>query len=277
MNVRLTCLACLPMLCWSAAVTYGAAAGANRAVLGYSATWMDGQCRPADYDWSTLTHVARAFLVPHPDGSVGVPDGYFNPDLERLAHAHGVKLLISAGGEADNADNWVSIANHPAYLDRFLGELGRLMAANHYDGVDIDWEPSPTTFPEGKAYNRFMTALRARFPHATITTALPAGDYWVSHFDWPAVMAAVDYVNVMTYDYAGAWGGVAGHGSNLFPPGDYKPQPGYSADDGIRNLIGNHHLPAGKLLMGTTFWGYRFRADHIGGTFRCPSRGGRTT
>ena len=60
---------------------------------------------------------------------------------------------------------------------------------------------------------------------------------------------------------------MAGHASNLFPPGDYPPQPGYSADDGIRNLIGNHHLPPAKLLMGMTFWGYRFRADHLGGTF----------
>ena len=244
-----------------------AGAAVNHVVLGYSAGWRDDTYRPADYDFASLTHIARAFLVPHPDGSVGVPDGYFNPDLERLAHAHGVKLLMSAGGEAETADNWVSIATHPAYLDRFLGDLGRLMADHHYDGIDVDWEPAPLTFPEGKAYTSFLKALRGRFPTATITVALPAGEYWVGHHDWADVIANVDYVNAMTYDYAGGWGGVAGHASNLFPPGDYPPQPGYDADNGIRNLIGNHRVPPAKLLMGMTFWGYRFRADHVGGTF----------
>ena len=71
----------------------------------------------------------------------------------------------------------------------------------------------------------------------------------------------------MVYDYAGGWGGVAGHGSNLFPPGDFTPTPGYSANEGMQNLLVGHHLPANKLLMGLTFWGYRFRADHIGDTF----------
>ena len=212
-------------------------------------------------------------MAPHPDGTIGVPDGYFNPELERLAHAHGVKLLMSAGGEAENADNWVSIATHPAYLDRYLTGLGRLLDEHHYDGFDVDWEPAPLTFPEGKAYTSFLKALRGRFPKAVITVALPAGEYWVSHFAWPDVMANVDYVNAMTYDYAGGWGGVAGHGSNLYPPADYPPTPGYNADDGIRNLLGNHHLDPKKVLMGVTFWGYRFRADHIGGKFPVNGRG----
>ena len=64
----------------------------------------------------------------------------------------------------------------------------------------------------------------------TITTALPASEYWVSHFSWQDVCDNVDYINVMVYVYSGAWGGRAAYASNLFPPGAYKPEPGYSAD-----------------------------------------------
>ena len=245
----------------------------DRVVLGYSACWRDAVTPPEDYDFSALTHLARAFLHPNPDGTVEVPPNYFDPRLETLAHQHGVKLLMSAGGEADDANNWVSIASHPQYLKHFLDTLDQLMAEHHYDGVDVDWEPAPLTTDEGDAYTSFLKALRARFPHAILTTALPPSEYWVSHMSWDDVMASVDYVNVMTYDYAGGWGGIAGHGSNLFPPGDYAPTPGYSVAEGMQNLLQNHHLPPNKLLMGMTFWGYRFRADHIGGSFPAHAHG----
>jgi chitinase len=239
----------------------------DRVVLGYSAAWFDTTCPAKFYNYDALTYLARAFLAPHPDGAVGVPDGYFNPEMESLAREHHVKLLMSLGGEADNANNWISISRHPAYLSRFLGELGKLMSDHVYDGIDIDWEPSPLTDDDGVAYTTLLTSLRARFPKATLTTALPAGEYWISHFSWPVVCQNVDYVNVMVYDYSGGWGGRAAYASNLFPPGAYAPQPEYSVAEGMKNLIEHHQVPPAKLLMGMTFWASRFATPHIGDSF----------
>src|SRR5271170_71065 len=108
----------------------------NRVVVGYSATWRDPDSPPQCYNFDAVTYLARAFLVPHPDGTVDAPDGYFNKNMESLAREHRVKLLMSLGGEASNADNWLSIARHPNYFQNFCENLDKLLADHGYDGID---------------------------------------------------------------------------------------------------------------------------------------------
>ena len=248
--------------------TLSPAASPKPVVLGYSASWRDDVCPPSSYDFDRLTHLVRAFAAPSADGSIAVEPGYFNPSLESQARAHGVKMLIGIGGGANGNRGWLSIANNPQSLQKFLDSLDNLMTAHHYDGVDVDWEPSPESIADGHAYTSLLTAVRNRFPHAVLTTALTTDEYAVKFFSWPEVIAAVDYVNVMTYDYAGSWGGVAGFATNLYPAGDYAPLPEHSADEGMRNLmVQNHHVPPAKMVFGLNFWAYRFRADKIGDPF----------
>ena len=202
-------------------------------MVGYSATWRDPDSPPECYNFDAVTYLARAFLVPHPDGTVETPDGYFNKTMESLAREHGVKLLMSLGGEASNADNWLSIARNPKYFQNFCDNLDKLLADHGYDGIDIDWEPSATTTEDGVAYTSFLKSLRDRFPSRIITTALGASEYWIGHFSWKDVADNVDYVNVMTYDYSGGWGGRADYCSNLFPAGAYAPKPTLSVAEGM--------------------------------------------
>src|ERR1700722_10176 len=153
----------------------------DRIVLGYSAAWRDPQTPPECYNYDAITHIARAFLVPHPDGEIEVPAGYFNESMESLARKHGVKLLMSLGGEAPNADNWLSIARNPKYFQRFCDDLSNLLKQHGYDGIDIDWEPSALTTEDGSAYVSLLKGLRARFPDRILTTALGATEYWIGH------------------------------------------------------------------------------------------------
>ena len=234
-------------------------------VLGYSAVWRDDASSPADYDFTGITHIARAFVHPGADGSLTVPAGFFNPAWEAAAHQHGVKLLISLGGGASGAENWITMATHEQNLHHFLDGLDQLMTQHHYDGVDVDWEPMPDTAAQGQAYTSLLKSLRARFPHAVLTTAL---DDWANQFSWADVIASVDYVNVMTYDYAGSWTGVARHATNLHPAGDYPPVAGHSVEEGMRKVTEVDHAPPSKLLLGFNFYAYRFRTDHLGGTFK---------
>lgn len=237
---------------------------AGSTVLAYSATWRDPSMPPQDEDFAGITHIARAFLRPAGDGSLEVPDGYFNAPFEAAARRHGIKLLLSVGGGASGADNWIALATNAPARQRFLDRLAQLMSEYHYDGVDIDWEPMPDTPAQAQAYTSLLHALRQRFPHAILTTAL---DDWAKQFSWPDVVASVDYINLMTYDYAGSWTGKANLATNLHPPADYAPVAGHSVEEGLRKVIEADRVPPAKLLVGMNFWAYRFRADRLGDPF----------
>ena len=68
----------------------------NKVILGYSYAGNDAKWAPADYDYSEITHITRAFLPVKEDGSMA-DGGIFDPKLTELAKQHGVKLLASVG------------------------------------------------------------------------------------------------------------------------------------------------------------------------------------
>jgi chitinase len=252
-------------------------ARSGQVVIGYSATWYDETCPPEYYNYDGLTYLGRCFLTPRPAGSISVPGNFFDAKMEDLARQHGVKLTMSLGGEASDANNWLSIARHPEYFKRFCDEVGQLLKDHNYDGIDIDWEPSALTNEDGAAFCSFLKGLREAFPKAIITTALGTGDYWISHFpSWPDIYNSVDYINVMAYVYSGSWGGVAGHDSPLYPAGAYKSDAGLSDDEGLKNLTEHYKVPKEKLLLGLDFWGDQFHVAHMGDAFpkNQPGQGG---
>lgn len=235
-------------------------------VLGYSATWYDGVLPPSEYPWEALTHVARSFLIPGADGSLPVPEGFFDPALREGAEAHGVELLISLGGQAPNAEHWVAMATDPKALRRFLSEIRRLVEDHGYHGVDVDWEPSPLTEREAKAYAGFLRALRAEFPNWTITTALGGSDYWAKHVDWDVVTETTDFINLMSYVLSGAWGGQAAHFANLYPA-SFPDKNGLSVDGVARNLVEKYGVPPERIVLGLIFFGDQFHVDRMGEEF----------
>jgi chitinase len=241
-------------------------------VLGYSAAWTDGTYPPSAYDYASLTHIARSFLSPHADGHISDSGGFWSDELEQRAHAHGVKLLASIGGAAPDANHWLSMARDQAALARFFDELQALIAQHHYDGVDIDWEPSAQTDPDQATYTAFMKALRQRFPKWIITTALGTGDWNARHISWREIAANVDYINLMTYVFAGAWTGHSAHNANLYPPSDFSDGSPLSVATNVKDIIGKYGVPAEKLTVGLAFYGIQFSTDRMGQPFPERSR-----
>ena len=240
-------------------------------ILGYSATWVDASYPPSAYDYTGLTHIARSFLAPRADGSLIASRDYWNEELERGAHAHGVKLLASIGGAAENANEWLGMARDPAAKRRFFAELESLITTHHYDGVDIDWEPSALTAPDQQAYTSFMLGLRERFPTWQISTALGASDWWARHVSWREVAASVDFINVMTYTFAGSWTGHAGHNANLFPATAYAPD-GIDVDSMVQGLLHKYGVAPEKLVLGLAFYGAQYSTDKMGQPFPAGAR-----
>jgi chitinase len=239
----------------------------NCVVLAYSASWVDKVYPPEVYNYGAVTHIARAFLLPHADGTITDTGTFWDPKLSELAKKNGVKLLAAIGGASPSADHWLAMARSPEAKKRFFDSVEKLVTMHGYDGIDIDWEPSAQSDADQKTFAEFMQSLRSRFPKWTITTALTPSEYWAKHVSWKEIAQSVDYINVMAYDYAGKWSGHSAHNANLYPPTDFVDKDGIDIDGHVRNLLGKYGVPAHKLLLGLPFYGTEFTTDKMGKDF----------
>jgi len=245
----------------------------DRVVLGYSAAWFDNVYPPEVYDYGVMTHIARSFLTPHADGTITDSATFWDPKLSLLAKKNGVKLLAAiGGGGTSTAEPWLAMARSPEARKKFFDNIEKLITDHGYDGIDIDWEPSAQTDPDQKTFTEFMQALRPRFPKWIITTALSPSEWSAKHISWKEIAANVDYINVMDYDYAGAWSGHSAHNTNLYPPSDFVDKDGIDIDMHIKNVLGKYGVAANKLLLGLAFYGLEFSTDKMGQDFRPEER-----
>ena len=105
-------------------------------------------------DFSRLTHVNYAFLLPKKSGELkpfGSP-----AQLRRvveIGHAENVKVLISVGGWGwdDEFEQLAAAADRRA---RFVSAVVDFVAEYQLDGADIDWE-----YPDASASSEHFVAL----------------------------------------------------------------------------------------------------------------------
>jgi chitinase len=202
--------------------------------------------------------------------------------LKQLKAKHpNVKVLISLGGwtwsrgfssAAQPANRQAFVASCvDAYIKGNLpvtdGAGGVGAAAGVFDGIDIDWEyPVACGLSCGTpADNANYTALLAEFrrqldavrPGLLLTVAVGAGIDKIRVTDPAAYHPYLDFINVMTYDFHGAFDPITGHHSALFnssadpSTGDVKL---YNSNDAMEAFI-SRGVPASKLNLGIGFYG----------------------
>ncbi|HXF10265.1 MAG TPA: glycosyl hydrolase family 18 protein, partial [Desulfuromonadaceae bacterium] len=168
-------------------------------VVGYMPSW---QGSVTSIQYSKVTHINYAFLLPNSNGSLQAIDNASKlTNLVARAHNAGVKVSISVGGWNDGNDSaFVSLAGNSTYRTAFINNVSNFCNQYNLDGVDIDWE-YPDTSSESSNYTTLMsqlsTAMHAR--GRTLTAAVIAygstGDYINS-----TVFSKVDWLNIMDYD-----------------------------------------------------------------------------
>jgi chitinase len=167
-------------------------------VIGYLPSWT-GDVNAVQY--SKLTHINYAFLLPNADGSIQAID---NPaklqSLVAKAHASNVKVLISVGGWLNgNPAPFESIGGNAGYTSTFATNLVNF--ANQYglDGIDIDWEhPNANT---ANAYASLMQQLATELhSRGKLLTTAVAGGTWAGPGILPSVYGNLDFMNIMAYD-----------------------------------------------------------------------------
>ena len=117
-----------------------------------------------------------------------------------------------------------------------------------------------------------MVSLRQRFPHWQISTALGASDWWARHISWSEVAASVDFINLMTYTFAGPWTGHSAHNANLFAPSAYATTDGVDIDAMLHGLFSKYGVSPNKIVLGLAFYGAQYSTDKMGQNFPANAR-----
>jgi len=220
--------------------------------MGYYASWQPDQYPVSAIEWTGLTHIAMAFYTLDASGALTLMGG--NPqlalDLVSAAHQHGVKAIASLGG-ADSAAAF-RLATASGTITTFVSNLVALSQSVGYEGFDVDWEPLEKT-DEPIAID-LANRLRAALPKVIMT--IPIGyvniNLGADLTNYPAIAAAYDQLNIMSYGMAGAWQGwKSWHSSPLYQQDSATPT---SIDSSVKLYIAAG-VPKQKLGVGIGFYG----------------------
>ncbi|MGW2049544.1 glycosyl hydrolase family 18 protein [Streptomyces sp. NPDC001858] len=190
--------------------------------------------------------------------------GNFNQLRQLKAKYPHIKVLYSFGGWTYSGGFAQAAANPAAFAASCKAVVEDPRWADVFDGIDIDWEypnacglTCDTSGPA--AFRNLMSALRSTFGSNYLVTAAITADGSsggkIDAADYGGASAYLDWYNVMTYDYFGAFdadGPTAPHS----PLTSYTgiPVAGFNSADAIAKLKAKG-VPAAKLLLGIGFYG----------------------
>ncbi|WP_031485808.1 glycoside hydrolase family 18 chitinase [Streptomyces bicolor] len=190
--------------------------------------------------------------------------GNFNQLRQLKAKYPHIKVLYSFGGWTYSGGFGQAAANAAAFAKSCKAVVEDPRWADVFDGIDIDWEyPNAcglTCDTSGAAaFRNLSQALRAEFGSNYLVTAAITADASsggkIDAADYGGAAQYLDWYNVMTYDYFGAWdktGPTAPHS----PLTSYSgiPKEGFNSAAAIAKLKAKG-VPASKLLLGIGFYG----------------------
>ncbi|MDO0911721.1 glycoside hydrolase family 18 chitinase [Streptomyces sp. DT2A-34] len=190
--------------------------------------------------------------------------GNFNQLRQLKAKYPHIKVLYSFGGWTYSGGFGQAAANAAAFAKSCKAVVEDPRWADVFDGIDIDWEypnacglTCDTSGPA--AFRNLSQALRAEFGSNYLITAAITADASsggkIDAADYGGAAQYLDWYNVMTYDYFGAWdktGPTAPHS----PLTSYSgiPKEGFNSAAAIAKLKAKG-VPASKLLLGIGFYG----------------------
>ncbi|MGW1867555.1 glycosyl hydrolase family 18 protein [Streptomyces mauvecolor] len=196
-----------------------------------------------------------------------------------------IKVLWSFGGWTWSGGFGAAAANPTAFANSCYSLVKDPRWADVFDGIDIDWEypnacglSCDTSGPA--ALKNLLAALRAKFGSSALVTAAVTADGStggkMDAADYGGAASYVDWYNVMTYDFFGAWdaqGPTAPHS----PLTSYNgiPIAGFNTDAAIQKYK-SKGVPASKLNLGVGFYGRGWTGvtqDAPGGTATGPAPG----
>lgn len=229
-----------------------------------------GRCKPHDV-W--------ADLGAYDDGQTKIGGNFAKMIALKKKFPH-LKILLSIGGGTYNK-NFIQIAQDKEKLLYFAQSCVDMMdfydhayriagqsefKTNHleyeglFDGLDIDWEwsPSQMNFELARSYTVFMYELRRLLDlrkqrtgqSSLLTVALQITPKIYQNLELEKVGKVIDWYNVMAYDFFGSSSGTIGFNA----PVCGGPAV-YSVDGAVQGIIAQGVSPK-KMVLGLPLYGY---------------------
>lgn len=194
----------------------------NKTVFGFLPYWEQSNGANATIQYNLISHLACFDFLVQLDASITPPAGWPWTTEINAAHAAGTKVIMTVvnfgGSNSADAVAWELFTNS-AKRDIFFLNVKNTIQNYSLDGVNIDFEGMISTH-RGVELNTFMLQLTSY-----IHTELPGKEV---SFDGPAVnwggwllndlVASIDYLIIMAYDYTGANDGFSGPIAPLIHP-----------------------------------------------------------
>lgn len=287
----------------------------NPVVAAYYPEWGTYQrdYQVSDLPADKLTHAFYAFAKINDNGEVDLFDKYAavekgkdwnNPDkiagnfgqmAQLKAENPHLKTIISIGGWT-LSDKFSDVAFTDASRKKFAKSAVEFMKEYGFDGIDIDWEypvgggkPGNVNRPEDKHnYTLLLEELDKQIQvqeaqdnkDYLLTIASPAGFDKTENYELAEMSKHLDWLNVMTYDYHGAWENTTNHNAALYPnSNDPSSLAGkYNVDSTIQNYL-NAGVSADKIVMGAPLYGRTWQgvSSNNNGLFQSASGAGEGT
>lgn len=237
---------------------------------------------PRGVDLSLYTHLCHSFVVADADGRVKPNPSVPDTDFARRAHARGVKVLISLGGWGWD-HQFAQMVLDPAAEQRYVASVLQLVDEADYDGLDLDWE-YPDSREEIPGFERLTTRLRKGLDELgrqkgrpmVLTMAAGAHPRTLAWLDTPFILANFDWINIMTYDYAGSWTEFAGHHSPMRPSGQVPKGDQQAITVTFEYLLSQRGLPPERLALGIPLYGRAFSVERPYGASQGTQGAGRS-
>jgi spore germination protein YaaH len=238
--------------------------GLRREVFGYLPYWSLSSAGALDY--GLLSTIAYFGVAARSDGTLarttnGTPTpgwaGWTSSTMTSVtnqAHALGVRVVLTVTMMSWSGDysEMTAFLNSPSARARLIGEIAGAVRDRGADGVNLDWEPVPTSLRS--QYTAFVRevkqGLAAAGAGSYVTVATMAGAAsWSTGYDLAGLTAAgaADAVMVMAYDFS--WSGSARAGGVAPVDSPYI----FDAREALTDHLGV--IAASKIIWGIPYYG----------------------
>ncbi len=212
-------------------------------VVGYLPTWKNINVNEIPFE--KMTHINLSFVNPYnASGDLSSDNQSKFASVVTEAKKYGTQVFFSIGGAADN-NNWATNKQLMAEGTRgaFIQKLVDYCNKYGFDGIDVDIEGNNLGNPD---YPYFLFDVIEAFHEEgkEVSAALAPNSYTAKvSMSEAEVFGYLDFLNIMSYDYAGPWSSEGQH------------SPFGRVQEGV-NFFTSRGVKKENLVLGVPFYGY---------------------